>query len=151
VSETPHPATLSRTAGLKPYQFKPGQSGNPHGRPRKGETALEAAKRYAPPAMLKLAEMAGLVPGVEPALFESTRLAACRELLDRALGRPAQMVQGDADRPLTVKFQWQNAMDGTNNSVEQAAIENELVFTTEWSEVEEPAQDASDASVLDED
>ena len=95
--------------------------------------------------MMKLAEMAGLVPGVEPAMFESTRLACCKELLDRALGRPAQMVQGDADKPVVVRFQWQSAMDGTNISAEQAEHENHLVITTEWSDVEQPAQDTSDA------
>lgn len=137
-------------AHLKPHHFQPGQSGNPNGRPAKALNAIELAKRYAPPAMIKLAELAGLVPGVEPAMFESTRLAACKEILDRALGRPAQTVLGDADKPVVVRFQWQSALEGTNNSTEQLQPSPQLTITTEWSETEEHTDDASAVIASDE-
>ena len=78
-------------------------------------------------------------------MFESTRLAALKELLDRALGRPAQMVQGNADAPLVVRFQWASALEPAPSSAEQANTDGQLVITTEWSDVERPAQDTSGA------
>jgi hypothetical protein len=93
--------------------------------------------------MTKLAEMAGLVPGIQPAMFESTRLAACREILDRALGRPAQTLLGDADKPVLVRFQWQSATDGTDNSAQHAQDQAQLVVSTTWAEVDPDTGEAT--------
>jgi hypothetical protein len=93
--------------------------------------------------MTKLAEMAGLIPGIQPAMFESTRLAACREILDRALGRPAQTLLGDADKPVLVRFQWQSATEGDPNSAQPGQEQAQLVVSTSWSEVDPDTGEAT--------
>jgi hypothetical protein len=131
-------------AHLKPHAWQPGTSGNPGGRRKSGPTnALDVAKQYAPAAMLQLAKLAGLVPGCEPAMFESTRLAACREILDRALGRPAQTLLGDADKPVLVRFQWQSATDGDPNSAQPGQEQAQLVVSTSWSDVDPDTGEAT--------
>jgi hypothetical protein len=54
---------------------------------------------------MRLAQLAGLT-GEPPATNEAVRAIACRELLDRGIGRPAQMTSGDTDTPLIVDFRW---------------------------------------------
>src|SRR5437764_12444772 len=66
--------------------FKPGQSGNPGGRPKRhiGDLSRET-RRY---AQLALSTLVKICRGG----LERNRLAAARELLDRGYGRPIQMV-----------------------------------------------------------
>ena len=66
--------------------FKPEQSGNPGGRPKRhiGDLSRET-RRY---AQLALSTLVKICRGG----LERNRLAAARELLDRGYGRPIQMV-----------------------------------------------------------
>jgi|SRR5207245_4315903 hypothetical protein len=62
-------------------RFKPGQSGNPGGRPKVVAEVQELARQHAPAAITELARLA------TKAKNESTRVAAIRELLDRGYGK----------------------------------------------------------------
>jgi Family of unknown function (DUF5681) len=67
--------------------FKPGQSGNPGGRPRKHVGDLGAAARlYAGLALETIVQICG------NAKADRDRLAAARELLDRGFGRSVQAI-----------------------------------------------------------
>jgi hypothetical protein len=58
------------------------------------------AEPYGAPAVAELAKLAGLTatPG---AANDATRVAALRELLDRAYGRPAQYISNTSDHSIT--------------------------------------------------
>ena len=68
--------------------FKPGQSGNPNGRPKIPPELREAAKSAAPEA-LQVAIDLMRNPAVEPA----DRLRAVSIVLDRAYGKPVQATE----------------------------------------------------------
>ena len=63
-------------------RFKPGQSGNPGGRPKVVAEVQELARQHAPAAIAELGRLA------LKARNETTRVAAIRELLDRGYGKP---------------------------------------------------------------
>ena len=67
--------------------WRKGVSGNPGGRPA-GYSEFVAAARAEGPA--SLAELIRLRDGSEN---DSVRVSACREILDRGYGKPAQAVQ----------------------------------------------------------
>lgn len=69
--------------------FKPGQSGNPGGRPKSDATLKELARQHTGAAVL------ALVKGLK-AKGERTRIAAAEALLDRGYGRPSQHHEVDA-------------------------------------------------------
>jgi len=69
--------------------FRPGQSGNPGGRPRVVGELRELARAHAPEAIEELARLA------MKARSESARVAAIRELLDRGYGKPTQFLATD--------------------------------------------------------
>lgn len=94
--------------------FKPGQSGNPSGRQKNEVDVRKLARGYGAACILKLAEMAGLVEGVAPAHNEGVRALCLRELLDRGFGKVVQAIVGDSESPLTIKFQWQSALDAAS-------------------------------------
>jgi hypothetical protein len=80
-------------------------NGNPGGRTKVSDEIRDLARGYAPAAIIKLAELAGLTeaPGAES---EATQLAAINALLDRAYGKPTQPLEGDGDTaPQVVVFQ----------------------------------------------
>jgi hypothetical protein len=60
--------------------FQPGQSGNPGGRPAIVGELRELARSHAPEAVAELARLA------KDAKSETARIAAIKELLDRAYG-----------------------------------------------------------------
>ena len=66
--------------------FKPGQSGNPTGRPKVEGYIRELAQRHGPEALQTLVEL--LRSGKEP-----IHLGAAEALLNRGYGRPAQAVE----------------------------------------------------------
>jgi uncharacterized membrane protein YccC len=80
--------TLPRTA------WKPGQSGNPKGRPREDNPISLAAKKAAPEA-LKIALT--IMRATNSA--EATRLAAVNLVLERAYGKPKQELDVTHRRP----------------------------------------------------
>jgi len=64
------------------------------------------AMQYGPAAVAALAELSGLAPG-ERAESETARIAALKELLDRAYGKSTQPLSGDPDGPpLAIEFTW---------------------------------------------
>ena len=70
--------------------FAPGKSGNPGGRPKENAEVKALARSHCKVAVEKLA---ALMDSDD----EKTRIAACNSILDRGLGKPAQVVIGDAD------------------------------------------------------
>lgn len=70
-------------------------AGRPKGALNKATADVKAAAReYAPAALKRLAELA------ESATSEAASVAAIREILDRAYGKPTQHIGGDADSPV---------------------------------------------------
>ena len=69
----------------EPYRFKPGQSGNPNGRPRKIEKATDQAVDALEKAMGAAVE---LIDNEDPRIA----LAAAQLVIDRAMGKPKQSV-----------------------------------------------------------
>lgn len=72
--------------------FKPGQSGNPGGRPKAEREVVELAREGSTRAMGRLIE---LVEHEDP----RTAIAAANSVLDRAFGKPTQPISGDDDKP----------------------------------------------------
>jgi len=75
-------------AGRKP--FKPGQSGNPSGRPKKHHALTEKAREHAETAIEVLTKIAE--DETAPA---AARISACNILLDRAFGKPTSHISAD--------------------------------------------------------
>jgi uncharacterized protein with von Willebrand factor type A (vWA) domain len=68
-------------------RFRPGQSGNPGGRPKVVGELQELARRHSPEVIKELARLA------LKAKSETARIAAGRELLDRGYGRARQSME----------------------------------------------------------
>lgn len=73
----------ANTAGLKPW--KPGQSGNPNGRPKMTPEARQALADLVPKAVRALGRV--LESDEAPA---AATISAAREVLDRNFGKPLQ-------------------------------------------------------------
>lgn len=77
--------------------WKPGQSGNPGGRPKKDRHIVrDAARAFTQEAVDTLVEL------MRNGKQEVTRINACVAILDRGWGKPAQAITGgdDDDPPL---------------------------------------------------
>lgn len=68
--------------------FRPGQSGNPSGRPKADHAIKELAKAHTTDALATLVEIAK-----NKKASPSARVQAATALLDRGWGRPAQYVE----------------------------------------------------------
>ena len=80
--------------------------GRPKGALNKGTKDVRAlAQSYGPRAIGILVQLAGLEPPetIDPP-SEWARIAAIKELLDRAYGKASQVLANDPDNPLTVQF-----------------------------------------------
>ncbi|MGB9880386.1 MAG: DUF5681 domain-containing protein [Anaerolineae bacterium] len=84
-------ATENRLRTDRPWLFQPGQSGNPGGRPKAEGHVRELARSYTEEAIRTLAEL------MRTAKNERVRCAAAEALLDRAWGKPTQLVAGDPE------------------------------------------------------
>ena len=73
---------VAASAIVRGRPFQPGQSGNPGGRPKSLGTLRALARTHAAEAIAELARLA------MSAKSETARIAAIRELLDRAYGKP---------------------------------------------------------------
>lgn len=67
--------------------FKPGQSGNPGGRPKGFNELVEIARAATPKAMKELVRLS------EHGKTEAIKLKAIEMLLDRGWGKPQQVVE----------------------------------------------------------
>jgi hypothetical protein len=88
-------------ANLRP--FKPGQSGNPSGRPKKTPEELDliaACKEKTPQALSVIENV--MVSGEQ----EKNRLIAAQYIIDRAYGKATQNVQADGDFRFEVILPW---------------------------------------------
>jgi hypothetical protein len=75
--------------------------GSRKGKPNKATAEIrEAARSYAPAAIKELARLA------THAESETVRVMAIDKLLDRAYGKPVQMVVGDEENPLAMVVRW---------------------------------------------
>lgn len=82
----------------KPGTFKPGQSGNPSGRPKEIGHVRDLARAHTEDAIRTLVEIKR-----DPSQPAPARVAAAQALLDRAWGKPSQMIGGDPDaKPLQI-------------------------------------------------
>ena len=70
--------------------FKPGESGNPGGRPKEAPEVKALAREHGPEAITKLASW---MRSDDP----RASVAAAQALLDRGFGKPAQSVGQDPD------------------------------------------------------
>lgn len=80
---------LPENRGSEEMRFKPGQSGNPGGRPRELEGIRELARENAPLAIQTLVDVA------TNGRSEAARVSAAAHILDRAVGKPTPAVAGD--------------------------------------------------------
>lgn len=81
---------------LKPWQFKPGQSGNPNGRPKGAQKVREAAEKHLDKAMVELAKLL-------KSQDERVKLSAIQEILTRGAGKPPTVVEGNEENPVVVE------------------------------------------------
>jgi hypothetical protein len=75
---------IARHAGM----FKPGQSGNPSGRPKSDKTIRDLAKIHTEDALKTLAEIVN-----NPNASDTARVQACNALLDRGWGKAPQYTE----------------------------------------------------------
>ena len=87
----------SKTSKPNPHRFKPGQSGNPGGRPKDVGPIKELAKQHTEEAILTL------VKGLN-FKGERARIAAAEALLDRGWGKPSQHIEIDAGDELVKRM-----------------------------------------------
>ena len=74
-------------------KFRPGQSGNPGGRPKGSAEVRELARHHTVAAIEKL--VAIMTAGQS----EQAQLLAANSLLDRGWGKPTQPIGGDYEAP----------------------------------------------------
>lgn len=77
--------------------FKPGESGNPGGRPKDLAWVKELARRRTEDAIRTLGDIM-----LDVDMDGRTRVAAAQALLDRAWGKPSQAITGDDGGPVKI-------------------------------------------------
>lgn len=82
-----------------PTAFKPGQSGNPSGRPKLPEEFKELAKTNSVTALQKVIDILN-----NPESDNKDRLKAAEIIMDRAWGKANQPIDGQINGGLTIKI-----------------------------------------------
>ena len=94
--------------------WKPGQSGNPGGRPKEVGHVRELARQWTEQAIQTLADIMQ-----DPSQPARARVAAAESLLDRGYGKPTQPIAGD------------DAMDPIRVALEQETLRAFLAAVAE--------------------
>jgi hypothetical protein len=89
--------------GLRNSSWRPGQSGNPKGRPKPDVDIAALAREHGPRCIAVVAKMLTDED-------HKIRLAAAIALLDRGWGRPAQAITGSDGQPLAIDFRWADSV-----------------------------------------
>src|SRR5437764_14969932 len=84
---------MPKGEGLKPFQWRPGESGNSAGKPKKPRRSFDAVRRLEALGVDPLEEVVMLVR--DPAVPKATRLKAWMVLLDYSYPRLAPVVPGE--------------------------------------------------------
>lgn len=126
-------------------QFKPGQSGNPRGRPKRADEPSRKLKLPAieidVDAVLDSKTMTKLARSHAPAAFRTLvdclrdprhRVAAATALLDRGYGKPKQEISGDAERPVAIAFSWAPAQPVDTPSDTPTIDANDAALKIVW-------------------
>jgi hypothetical protein len=93
-------------------QFKPGQSGNPFGRPKADVAIRELARTHTQEALDVLLTILR-----DPKASSASRVQACNALLDRGWGKPIQYNENN-DRVTTLR----DLLDAISRSESQDSI-----------------------------
>lgn len=97
--------------------FPGGESGNPRGRPKKGESFSEVIReRFTRPKKQKVADKA-------IGLAEDGDVTAMKFLRDTTEGRPAQPIVGDEEAPIPVSLQFGKGPAKTPKEMTDAELE----------------------------
>jgi hypothetical protein len=86
--------------------FRPGQSGNPGGRPRIIGDVIELAREHTPAAIGRLASIVG-----DDAAPPAAQVAASIALLERGWGRPVQPIDADVNMRATYVIRAPSAVE----------------------------------------
>src|SRR5918992_6131202 len=84
---------MPKGEGLKPFQWRPGESGNPAGRPKKPRRSFDAPRRFEALGVDPLQEAITLAQ--DPALPKPIRLKAWLELCEFAYPKLAPVVPNE--------------------------------------------------------
>ena len=101
--------------------FVKGQSGNPGGRPRVVAEVRELARAHAPEAITELVRL------TKEAKSDTARIAAIKELLDRAYGKATQLVAAENDEPSLNDMNIEELRAGLLADIERCFPEYRLV------------------------
>lgn len=82
---------------MKDHLFKPGQSGNPSGRPKKNQLIVELAQAKTESA---IATLVGIMEDEKAS--PSARVSAASTILDRGWGKPPQELVGNEENPIAL-------------------------------------------------
>jgi HEAT repeat protein len=103
--------------------YKPGESGNPSGRPKTDFRVKELAREYTEQAITAL---------VDALADERTRVAAAIALLDRGYGKPAQALTGEDGGAIIQEVRHIHDLKGLSDSeLETLAILSEKALSDE--------------------
>jgi tyrosyl-tRNA synthetase len=94
---------MAGRGGVRSTSFKPGQSGNPGGRPKLTQDELDAltmAKQFAPDAIRALHEIA-----TSKTASDKARVTAAEAIINRVYGKPKETVES------TIKHERRNESD----------------------------------------
>jgi hypothetical protein len=120
--------------------FKPGQSGNPGGRPAIVGELRELARAHAPEAIKELARLA------LHAKTETARIAAIRELLDRGFGKATQYVAAENDEPALNDLNLEELRAGILADLERLFPEYRFVPATQLNVISGPDETVGDTA-----